>query len=326
MLKDNHGRTVNYLRLAVTDRCNLRCFYCMPEQGLDWLSRKDLMTYEEMLQFCKIVVKMGIEKIRITGGEPFARKDFIVFLRQLAAIEGLKELTLTTNGVLTAPYIPELKKLGIKSVNLSLDTLDRNKFFSITRRDELPKVLDTLHELIANDIQVKINAVVMEGRNTADIIPLAKLTEELPVSVRYIEEMPFNGDGHYAGLSWDHIRILDTLTQAYPNIQKIQDPLYSTSYNYKVEGHKGTLGIIAAYTRSFCGSCNRIRVTPQGDLRTCLYGEAVTNVRDILRSGLQETALEDAIVQAINTRATDGWEAERNRMVSPQESMATIGG
>lgn len=326
MLKDNHGRTVNYLRLAVTDRCNLRCFYCMPEQGLDWLSRKDLMTYEEMLQFCKIVVKMGIEKIRITGGEPFARKDFIVFLRQLAAIEGLKELTLTTNGVLTAPYIPELKQLGIKSVNLSLDTLDRNKFFSITRRDELPKVLDTLHELIANDIQVKINAVVMEERNTADIIPLAKLTEELPVSVRYIEEMPFNGDGHYAGLSWDHIRILDTLTQAYPNIQKIQDPLYSTSYNYKVEGHKGTLGIIAAYTRSFCGSCNRIRVTPQGDLRTCLYGEAVTNVRDILRSGLQETALEDAILQAINTRATDGWEAERNRMVSPQESMATIGG
>lgn len=326
MLKDNHGRTVNYLRLAVTDRCNLRCFYCMPEQGLDWLSRKDLMTYEEMLQFCKIVVKMGIEKIRITGGEPFARKDFIVFLRQLAAIEGLKELTLTTNGVLTAPYILELKKLGIKSVNLSLDTLDRNKFFSITRRDELPKVLDTLHELIANDIQVKINAVVMEGRNTADIIPLAKLTEELPVSVRYIEEMPFNGDGHYAGLSWDHIRILDTLTQAYPNIQKIQDPLYSTSYNYKVEGHKGTLGIIAAYTRSFCGSCNRIRVTPQGNLRTCLYGEAVTNVRDILRSGLQETALEDAILQAINTRATDGWEAERNRVVSPQESMATIGG
>lgn len=326
MLKDNHGRTVNYLRLAVTDRCNLRCFYCMPEQGLDWLSRKDLMTYEEMLQFCKIVVKMGIEKIRITGGEPFARKDFIVFLRQLAAIEGLKELTLTTNGVLTAPYILELKKLGIKSVNLSLDTLDRNKFFSITRRDELPKVLDTLHELIANDIQVKINAVVMEGRNTADIIPLAKLTEEMPVSVRYIEEMPFNGDGHYAGLSWDHIRILDTLTQAYPNIQKIQDPLYSTSYNYKVEGHKGTLGIIAAYTRSFCGSCNRIRVTPQGDLRTCLYGEAVTNIRDILRSGLQETALEDAILQAINTRATDGWEAERNRVVSPQESMATIGG
>lgn len=326
MLKDNHGRTVNYLRLAVTDRCNLRCFYCMPEQGLDWLSRKDLMTYEEMLQFCKIVVKMGIEKIRITGGEPFARKDFIVFLRQLAAIEGLKELTLTTNGVLTAPYILELKKLGIKSVNLSLDTLDRNKFFSITRRDELPKVLDTLHELIANDIQVKINAVVMEGSNTADIIPLAKLTEELPVSVRYIEEMPFNGDGHYAGLSWDHIRILDTLTQAYPNIQKIQDPLYSTSYNYKVEGHKGTLGIIAAYTRSFCGSCNRIRVTPQGNLRTCLYGEAVTNVRDILRSGLQETALEDAILQAINTRATDGWEAERNRVVSPQESMATIGG
>ena len=187
MLTDNHGRPVNYLRLAVTDRCNLRCFYCMPAHGLEWLERKELMTWEEMLFVCSALVKMGIEKIRLTGGEPFARRNFINFLEELSKLEGLKEITLTTNGVLTAPYISLLKELGIRSVNLSLDTLDRERFAQITRRDELPKVLDTLHELLRHDIQVKINAVVMEGRNTEDIIPLVGLTKELPVSVRFIE-------------------------------------------------------------------------------------------------------------------------------------------
>src|ERR1044071_3454771 len=139
LLKDNHGRTVNYLRLAVTDRCNLRCFYCMPEEGLNWLERKELMTYEEMLRICSLLVKMGIEKIRITGGEPFVRKDVMTLIASLSLIQGLRQLTVTTNGVLTAPLIPELHGLGIHSVNLSLDTLDRNRFFSIARRDELPK-------------------------------------------------------------------------------------------------------------------------------------------------------------------------------------------
>ena len=148
VLKDNHGRTINYLRLAVTDRCNLRCFYCMPEEGIDWLSRSELMTYEEMLRICSLLVKMGVEKIRITGGEPFVRKDIMKLLASLSLIQGLQQITVTTNGVLTAPLVPELKKIGIHSVNLSLDTLDRNRFFSITRRDELPKVLETLEQLL----------------------------------------------------------------------------------------------------------------------------------------------------------------------------------
>lgn len=326
-LIDNHGRTINYLRLAVTDRCNLRCFYCMPEQGIDWLSRKELMSYEEMLQISSTLTKMGVEKIRITGGEPFARKNFIDFLSQLSEVEGLNELTLTTNGVLTAPYIPTLKKLGVRSVNLSLDTLDRDRFYAITRRDELPKVLHTLEQLLAHDIEVKINAVVMNGRNTQDIIPLAELTKDLPVSVRYIEEMPFNGNGTYEGLTWDHLKILDTLKQEYPDIQKIPDALYSTSYNYKIPNHKGTVGIIAAYTRSFCGSCNRIRITPQGDLKTCLYAESGLNVKDILRAGSTEEALQQNILNAINNKAIDGWEAEKLRAANvPSESMATIGG
>lgn len=327
MLTDNHGRKVNYLRLAVTDRCNLRCFYCMPEHGLDWLDRKELMTWEEMLQVCAMMIGMGIEKIRITGGEPFARKNFMEFLRELSQMDGLKELTLTTNGVLTAPHIPELKKLGIKSVNLSLDTVDRERFFAITRRDELPQVLDTMHQLLQHDMEVKVNAVVMEGKNTQDIIPLAELTKDLPVAIRYIEEMPFSGTGTYAGLSWDHVRIYETLKAQYPDIQKLKDPLYSTSANYKIPGHKGTVGIIAAYTRSFCGTCNRIRITPQGMLKTCLYDSGVLNVKDLVREGLNEEQIQDAVLNAIRNRAKDGWEAEKNRTKnSSHESMAAIGG
>ncbi|HRI19417.1 MAG TPA: radical SAM protein, partial [Panacibacter sp.] len=187
------------MRLAVTDRCNLRCFYCMPEHGLDWLSRTELMSYEEMMRICTLMVNMGVEKIRITGGEPFVRKDIMQLLTSLSKLNGLQQLTLTTNGVLTAPHVPELKKIGVKSVNLSMDTLDRNKFFTITRRDELPAVLETFEQLLKHEIDVKINAVVMDGKNVDDIIPLVELTKNLNVSVRFIEEMPFNGEGnHYS--------------------------------------------------------------------------------------------------------------------------------
>ncbi len=329
MLKDNHGRTINYLRLAVTDRCNLRCFYCMPEEGLNWLSRKELMTYEEMFFVCSLLVKMGIDKIRITGGEPFVRKDIMKFLFSLSQLPGLGQVTITTNGVLTAPLVPELKKISIHSVNLSLDTLDRNRFFAITHRDELPAVMETLEQLLRYDIDVKLNAVVMEGKNTDDLIPLIHLTKELPVSVRFIEEMPFNGEGsHYKQLAWDHIRIFNTIKEAYPDIQKIPDPPFSTSYNYHIPGHKGDVGIIAAYTRSFCGSCNRIRITPQGMLKTCLYDDGVLNVKDLMRSGLDENALQRSLMDAFLKRARDGWEAEKNRAekLPVHESMATIGG
>ena len=329
MLTDNHGRKINYLRLAVTDRCNLRCFYCMPPEGLNWLSRKELMTYEEMLRSCSLLVKMGIEKIRITGGEPFVRRDIMPFLTALSKLTGLKEITLTTNGVLTAPLVPELKKIGIKSVNLSLDTLDAGRFFTITLRDEFSKVMDTLHELLKYDIEVKINAVVMDGKNTRDILPLAELTKELPVSVRFIEEMPFNGDGHiYSGLKWDHIRILDELKGHFPNLQKITDPLYSTSYNYQVPGHRGSIGIIAAYSRTFCGTCNRIRITPQGELKTCLYDDGVLNIKNLMREGASESELKDALLTAFGGRPKDGREAEQLRVeqAGVHESMATIGG
>jgi len=329
VLKDNHGRTVNYLRLAVTDRCNLRCFYCMPEEGLEWLSRKELMTYEEMLHVCSLLVKMGIDKIRITGGEPFVRKDIMQFLTALSKLDGLKEIAITTNGILTAPHIPALKKLGIRSVNLSLDTLDRDRFFTITRRDEFPLVMETLDQLLKYDMEVKLNAVVMDKKNIQDIIPLVELTKKLPVSVRFIEEMPFNGEGsHYTGMPWDHIRILNHIKETFPGIQKIPDPPYSTSYNYHVPGYKGSVGIIAAYTRSFCGSCNRIRITPIGTLKTCLYDDGVLNIKDLIRKGYDDKELESSLLNAFGHRTIDGWEAEKLRKAKGpvHESMATIGG
>ncbi|QKJ31536.1 GTP 3',8-cyclase MoaA [Mucilaginibacter mali] len=329
MITDNHGRKINYLRLAVTDRCNLRCFYCMPEEGIDWLNRAELLSYEEILRLCTLLVDMGIDKIRITGGEPFVRRDMMQLLEALSAIDGLNEISLTTNGVLTAPYIPELKRLGIKSINLSLDTLDAGRFFSITRRDEFAAVMHTLDELLKYGFEVKINAVVMDGRNTQDILPLVALTKDLPVSVRFIEEMPFNGDSHvYTGLAWDHLRILDHITQSYPGIQKIKDAPYSTSYNYHIPGHIGNVGIIAAYSRTFCGTCNRIRLTPQGEMKTCLYEGEGLDVRALLRSNASNDELRQQLATAISHRAKDGWEAEAARKTGDpvHESMALIGG
>jgi cyclic pyranopterin phosphate synthase len=301
----------------------------MPEDGLNWLSRKELMSYEEMLHTCSLLVKMGIQKIRITGGEPFVRKDIMTLLTSISQLDGLQDLSITTNGVLTAPYVPELKKIGIRSVNLSLDTLDANRFFTITRRDEFANVMAALEALLHHDIEVKINAVVMDGKNTQDIIPLVEMTKDLPVSVRFIEEMPFNGDGHiYTGLQWDYVRILDEIKNKYPQIQKLTDPAYSTSYNYQIPGHKGTIGIIAAYSRTFCGTCNRIRITPQGELKTCLYDDGGLNIKDLIRNGASDDELRSVLLDAFGNRAADGWEAEKSRVVHPglHESMASIGG
>ncbi len=282
-----------------------------------------------MLRTCTLLVSMGIQKIRITGGEPFVRKDIMKLLTSISELNGLEELTITTNGVLTAPYIAQLKNIRVKSVNLSLDTLDAGRFFTITRRDEFSAVMDTFYELLNHDIEVKINAVVMDGKNTQDIIPLVELTKDLPVSVRFIEEMPFNGDGeiHKSILSWDHVRILEEIKSVYPQIKKIDDPAYSTAYNYNIPGHIGSVGIIAAYSRTFCGTCNRIRITPQGTLKNCLYDDGVLNIKDLIRSGKNDDTLKETLLNAFNNRVKDGWEAERLvEKTGLHESMAAIGG
>jgi cyclic pyranopterin phosphate synthase len=301
----------------------------MPENGIQYVEKSALLSYEEMVRLIQILAKKGIKKIRITGGEPFVRKGMMNFLTTICQLSGIKEVHLTTNGTVTAPLVLELKKIGIKSVNLSIDSLDRQRFFDITRRDVLPAVMDTFRELLKYEIPTKINAVVMNGKNTDDIIPMINLTKDHPVSVRFIEEMPFNGSGEDHGLSlWNHKKILDKIKTVYPTLEKIPDPAFSTSANYKIPGHPGTLGIIAAYSRTFCGTCNRIRLTPTGLLKTCLYDNGIFNVKDFLRAGASDAELSALFSNALSHRAKDGFEAEKNRRggQSVSESMATIGG
>lgn len=326
---DNHGRPVNYLRLSITDRCNLRCFYCMPEEGIKYLPKKHLLSYEEMERLIRLLATMGISKIRLTGGEPFLRKDLIDFMQTVTKIEGIEELNITTNGVLTEKYISRMVDMGVASVNLSLDTLDKERFLKITRRDEFDKVMHCLDALIESGLKTKINAVVMAGQNTQDIIPLARLTQNKPIGVRYIEEMPFNGEGQRnKQFIWNHQHILDTLKGEYPEIYQIKAKPNATSVNYKIPGHQGSLGIIAAFTRTFCGSCNRIRITAQGTLKTCLYDNGVLDIRKLMRSGVTDQALATALLGAFNSRAKDGYEAEsrRTNLNPASESMSTIGG
>ena len=328
LLFDNHGRPINYLRLAVTDRCNLRCFYCMPEEGIKYLPKKELFTFEEMERLVVLLAQMGITKVRLTGGEPFVRNDLMQLIRRIVEIDGIKDVHITTNGILTSPHVAELKSLGIASVNLSLDTLDRERFKRIARRDEFIKTWETFEQLMASDIPVKINAVVMEGQNIEDILPLVELTRNRNVSVRFIEEMPFNGEGsHYSSLNWTYKKILEHIQKEYPNIDKVRDEENSTAYHYQVPGFKGNVGIIAAFSRTFCGTCNRIRVTAQGVLKTCLYDDGVLNIRDLMRNGLSDQEIKAQLQNAFTHRSKDGFEAEKNRKLhTVSESMSTIGG
>lgn len=326
MLIDNHGRPINYLRLAVTDRCNLRCFYCMPHEGIDFLPKPHLLSYEEMLRLITILAELGITKVRITGGEPFVRRDLMNFLWKITEIEGIQKVNITTNGVLTAPLVPELKKMGINSVNLSLDSLDRKRFFEMTRRDELPNVLATLDALLKHEISVKINSVVMAGRNDEDILSMVELARYQNIAVRFIEEMPFNGEGLKLENFMSYQRIMDKIKTEYPLINQLTDEPSSTSYNYKIEGFKGSVGVIAAYSRTFCGTCNRVRVTPTGLFKTCLYDEGVMNIKDLLRSGMPNDEIKQLIINSLQKRYKDGFEAEANRTSKVTESMTTIGG
>lgn len=328
-LKDNFDRPIKYLRLSVTDRCNFRCFYCMPAEGMQFLPKEQLLSFEEMERLADLFISMGVDKIRITGGEPFVRKDLIHLLEKLSSHEQLKKLSITTNGILTKPFLSHLKTLGIDQVNLSLDTLNSKIFEKITRRNEFTKVMDTFHQMLADGFTVKINAVIIDGINDHEINDLAALAIKYPVSVRYIEEMPFNGYGNKStSIKWDHTRILSELKVKYPDIHTIPTPSISTSENFTFDGAKGDIGIIAAFSRTFCGSCDRVRITATGEMRTCLFGHNVLDLKKLLREGHSDTSIKRRISNAIQNRAKDGFEAEKLRDINNPigESMSIIGG
>lgn len=299
----------------------------MPAHGIDLIPQDELLSFEEMERLLRLVCAMGITKVRITGGEPFVRRDLIKFLWRIHRLP--KELHITTNGLWSAEYVPEFKAMGVKGVNLSLDTLDRERFHRMTRRDELHKVMETFHALLHAEIPVKLNAVVMNGLNDIDIVPLAELTKDLAIDVRFIEEMPFNGEGSSEPvLVWDYKKILSVLKACYPDLQKLDDAPHATAMEYKIPGYKGTVGVIAAFSRTFCGTCNRIRVTARGMLKTCLYDDGVLDIKSLMRGGASDDELCRALLEAFNNRPKNGFEAEaRRRNFAPvSESMSTIGG
>ncbi|MET7029184.1 GTP 3',8-cyclase MoaA [Sediminicola luteus] len=327
MLIDNHNRKINYLRLAVTDRCNLRCNYCMPAEGINFAKNDKLFTIDELYTLSKIMVEQGIDKIRITGGEPFVRKDLMVLLRKMAVLDGLKDISITTNATLIGPYIDELKELGITNINVSMDAINKETFDTITRRKEYETVYQNLIRLISEGFNVRINFIVLDGQNTQDILPILEAMKKYDVSVRFLEEMPFNGGSkNFDTIKWDYKNIFKHIAGAYSNIEKLESPRTSTSINYKIRGHKGTFGLIPSFSRTFCGTCNRLRISATGDVITCLYGKPSMNLREVLRNENAEENIKLHILKAIGSRAKTGFEAQKNHSSVFDSSMTSIGG
>ncbi|WP_084443027.1 GTP 3',8-cyclase MoaA [Tenacibaculum soleae] len=327
-LIDNFGRQINYVRLAVTDRCNLRCQYCMPANGIDIVPRKELLTYKEMYRVIRVLTELGVNKVRLTGGEPFARKDFMSFLDMLSYNDLLEVINITTNGALVANHIETLEKLEkIKNINLSIDSLDTHKFAKITRRDVFPEVYKTFELLEQSSLNLKLNVVVQSGFNTDEINDFVGLTKDKNIAVRFIEEMPFNGKGQREiGENWNYHKILEEIKSEY-SVTNIVSEKSSTSRNFSIENHIGSIGIIPAFTRTICNDCNRIRITSTGTFKNCLFDDGVFNLRDFIRKGASNDNLKELFLSLIKEKPENGFVAEANRKKgSVTESMSTIGG
>lgn len=293
-LIDSHGRRINYLRLSVTDRCNLRCSYCMPPEGIPRLQHGDMLSYEELLRVASEAVALGIEKIRITGGEPLVRKGLLGFIERLAAIPGLKELVLTTNGLLLREMALPLRRAGIQRLNISLDSLQPATFNQITRGGDLARVLDGISAAEeAGFPPVKINMVVMRGINDDELLEFAALTLHKPYTVRFIEYMPTLQDRQWSVHSLDGREILKRIEQHFPLLPLVSAEMGGPSRNFKIKGAAGAIGIITPISGHFCESCNRIRISASGLARGCLFANTAVDLKLCLRGtgngDIQET-------------------------------------
>jgi molybdenum cofactor biosynthesis protein A len=326
-LKDKFGRKISYLRLAVTDRCNLRCQYCMPSKGIDIVDRKELLSYKEMYRITRVLSELGVNKVRLTGGEPFVRKDFVSFLESLSFNDKLDEINITTNGALISNHIEKLEKLNINSINLSIDSLKKEKFAKITRRDVFDEVFETFQKLKNSKLNLKLNVVIQAGFNTDEIIDFVELSKENDIAVRFIEEMPFNGKGQRAMEElWDFNKIITHIKNHFSYIDILTSKKSSTSINYKIPNYVGTFGIIPAFTRTICNDCNRIRITATGMFKNCLFDGGVFNVRDFIRNGASDDELKELFINTVHHKPENGFIAEANRGNDVSESMSTIGG
>jgi cyclic pyranopterin phosphate synthase len=323
-LTDNHGRAITYLRLAITDRCNLRCRYCRPEEGVPFIPHKEILTFEELERLVAIFCSLGINKIRVTGGEPFSRRGCMPFLTRLRKIDGVQHLHITTNGVKTSRFLDELAAIGIDSVNLSLDTLDQKRFWKITRRDYLEAVLQTLEGVLARDIPLKINSVVLKDTSDDEIIRLAELVRDFPIDLRFIEKMPFSGKVRSGKI--ENGNLSQRLKRIFPAIEENTDILPTTARIFSLPGYKGSLGLIQGYSRLFCATCNKLRITPIGMLKTCLYDNGVLNLKEMMRKGADDKEIESAIINCVQNRCVNGHEAELIAKRDMEPSMDSIGG
>jgi len=300
MLTDTFGRFHDYLRISLTERCNLRCTYCMPPEGVELKPRADILTFEEIERLARLFVSEGVRKIRLTGGEPLVRRHVEDLVDRLGAIEGLDSLAVTTNGLLLEPLLPRLQAGGISEINVSLDTLRTDRFEQITRRPGLDRVQRAIDAAIdAGFRPVKVNCVLMKGVNDDEIGDFVRWTLERPVSVRFIEYMPFEGN------SWDTARmvpdaeVLDRIRALHPDLERLDDSPTSTSRTYRVPGAAGTIGLVSSMTAAFCPGCNRLRITADGRLMVCLFGRAGVSLRDAMRSGEDDEAIRRLVRTAV---------------------------
>jgi GTP 3',8-cyclase len=304
MLLDSYNRTINYLRISLTDRCNLRCVYCMPEQGVPKLIHEDILTYEELLRLARLSVGLGIEKIRLTGGEPLVRKNIGDLIKALGEIPGIRDISLTTNGVLLAEQARGLWEAGVKRINISLDTLDPQNFSRITRFGFFNQVWEGIQEAERIGFSpIKINVVALRGINDDEILDFGRLSCEKPYHIRFIEFMPVGTENGWSAerflSSEDILKKLQVLGPLFPiNGQGLDGPAKRMSY----AGARGEIGLISPISEHFCPSCNRLRLTAEGRLRVCLFSDDETDLRTLLRNGASDTELESVIRGTISRK------------------------
>ncbi len=323
MLVDGHGRVHDYLRISLTEKCNLRCNYCMPENGITLRNKSHFMNADEVIALAKTFVNLGVKKIRITGGEPFVNKDISQILTQISQLN--VDLSITSNAVLLSDYFELLEQLNIRSLNLSIDSLQKDKFNAITRRDLFDTVIKNIKEAIHRGFKLKLNVVVIKGVNDDEIVEFVRWSLRESISVRFIEFMPFDGNHWKVDKVLSQKNMLEIIAKEFTTetIQKIQDEKNLISRNYKIEGAKGSFGFISTITNSFCGTCNRIRLTADGKIKNCLFSNEELDLLSILRNGEDVTAI---IQKAIQSKHAKNAGIDFENQNYKNRSMTAIGG
>ena len=326
-LMDGHGRTIGDVRVSVTDRCNFRCQYCMPAEGLPWLEREAVLRFEEIHRLVGLFASMGVHDVRLTGGEPLVRREFPRLAAMLAEIEDVHDLSVTTNGFLLERDAAALVEAGVDRFNVSIDSLQRDRFFAMTRRDALPRVLRGLEALgaLPQRPRIKVNAVAIRGFTEEEVLPFARFARERPYEVRFIEFMPLDADRAWepgAVLTGDEIR--EAIHAVYPLEPLPREPSATARVHRFADG-QGAIGFINPVSDPFCGDCNRIRLTADGRLRTCLFSHRETDLRGPLRAGATDDDLEE-IVRAAVWRKELKHHVSEPGFVQPARTMSAIGG